>query len=144
MCLRGTARSDRPSDVTRVQLTDAEREFIEPYLPIGEYGPYPERLRQQFEGVIWRFKTGGQWREMPTEFGAWSTVHNRFRHWRDAGCEVAVLEVRDLQSIAVMERYLVRGDAVSVLWVLIRWLVGVGVLGGGSGRPGPGPGRNGR
>jgi hypothetical protein len=21
---------------------------IEPYLPIGEYGPYPERLRQQF------------------------------------------------------------------------------------------------
>lgn len=42
-------------------------------LPIGEYGPYPLRLRQQFEGVIWRFKTGGQWREMPQEFGAWST-----------------------------------------------------------------------
>lgn len=59
--------------MTRVQLTDPDWEFIEPYLPIGEYGPYPERLRQQFEGVIWRFKTGGQWREMPTEFGAWST-----------------------------------------------------------------------
>ena len=56
--------------MTRVQLTDKEWEFIEPYLPIGEYGPYPERLRQQFEGVIWRFKTGGQWREMPQEFGA--------------------------------------------------------------------------
>jgi transposase len=52
-----------------VQLTDAEWEFIAPYLPIGEYGPYPERLRQQFEGVIWRFKTGGQWREMPQQFG---------------------------------------------------------------------------
>ncbi|MEU7060473.1 hypothetical protein [Streptomyces sp. NPDC046197] len=25
-------------------------------------------LRQQFEGVIWRFKTGGQWRETPQEF----------------------------------------------------------------------------
>nr|WP_078610530.1 MULTISPECIES: transposase [Streptomyces] len=36
--------------------------FIEPYLPIGEYGPYPVRLRQQFEGVLWRFRTGGQWR----------------------------------------------------------------------------------
>ncbi|WP_346158473.1 transposase, partial [Nonomuraea recticatena] len=57
--------------MTRVQLTDAEWEFIGPYLPIGEYGPYPERLRQQFEGVIWRFRTGGQWREMPQEFGAW-------------------------------------------------------------------------
>lgn len=57
--------------MTRVQLTDEEWEFIEPYLPIGEYGPYPERLRQQFEGVIWRFKTGGQWREMPQESGTW-------------------------------------------------------------------------
>jgi hypothetical protein len=23
-------------------------------------GPYPQRLREQFEGVIWRFRTGGQ------------------------------------------------------------------------------------
>ncbi|KOV64110.1 transposase, partial [Streptomyces sp. AS58] len=75
-----------------MQLTDAEWEFIGPYLPIGEYGPYPERLRQQFEGVIWRFKTGGQWREMPAEFGAWSTVHNRFRQWRDAGVFEALME----------------------------------------------------
>ena len=42
--------------------------------------------------MIWRFKTGGQWREMPTEFGAWSTVHNRFRQWRDAGVFEALLE----------------------------------------------------
>ncbi|MFI5972693.1 IS5 family transposase [Streptomyces sp. NPDC051452] len=70
--------------MTRVQLTDEEWEFIGPYLPIGEYGPYPERLRQQFEGVIWRFKTGGQWREMLQEFGAWSNVSKRFHQWRDA------------------------------------------------------------
>lgn len=71
--------------MTQVQLTDEEWEFIEPYLPIGEYRPYPERLRQQF-------KTGGQWREMPQEFGAWSTAHNRFRQWRDAGVFGALLE----------------------------------------------------
>ncbi|GGW55203.1 transposase [Streptomyces albaduncus] len=71
--------------MTQVQLSAAEREFIESYLPIGRFGPYPERLRQQFEGVIWRFRTGGQWREMPAEFGAWPTVHNRLRQWRDAG-----------------------------------------------------------
>ncbi|QLH21036.1 transposase [Streptomyces sp. Rer75] len=29
--------------------------------------------------------TGGQWREVPAEFGAWSTVHNRFRQWRGVG-----------------------------------------------------------
>ncbi|MFD7102305.1 transposase [Streptomyces celluloflavus] len=78
--------------MTRAQLTDEEWGFVEPYLPVGEYGPYPERLRQQFEGVIWKFRSGAQWREMPDRFGAWSTVHNRFRQWRDAGVFEALLE----------------------------------------------------
>ncbi len=78
--------------MTRVQLTDGEWGFVEPYLPVGEYGPYPERLRQQFEGVIWKFRSGAQWREVPERFGAWSTVHNRFRQWRDAGVFEALLE----------------------------------------------------
>jgi transposase len=78
--------------MTRAQLTDDEWEFIEPYLPVGECGPYPTRLRQQFEGVVWRFRAGAQWREMPFEFGAWSTVYNRFRQWRDAGVFEALLE----------------------------------------------------
>lgn len=42
--------------------------------------------------MVWRFRTGGQWREMPQEFGAWSTVSNRFRQWRDAGVFEALLE----------------------------------------------------
>jgi hypothetical protein len=46
--------SGRKTIVTRRQLTDEQRKLIEPFLPIGEYGPYPERLREQFEGVIWR------------------------------------------------------------------------------------------
>ncbi|MET8221305.1 transposase, partial [Streptomyces hirsutus] len=71
--------------MTRRQLTDEQWKFIEPYLPIGRFGPYPERLREQFEGVIWRFRSSGQWREMPAEFGSWATVYGRFRVWRDAG-----------------------------------------------------------
>ncbi|WP_181138999.1 transposase [Streptomyces sp. Ru72] len=55
--------------MTRAQLTDEECEFIEPHLPIREYGPHPKTLRQQFEGVTGRFRTGGQWREIPSEFG---------------------------------------------------------------------------
>jgi transposase len=66
--------------------------LIEPFLPIGDYGPYPERLRDQFEGVIWRFRTGAQWREMPGEFGPWPTVYGRFRVWRNAGVFTALLE----------------------------------------------------
>lgn len=78
--------------VTRRQLTDGQWQLIEPFLPIGDYGPYPERLREQFEGVIWRFRTSSQWREMPDEFGPWPTVYGRFRVWRDAGVFTALLE----------------------------------------------------
>ncbi|KPI17092.1 putative transposase IS4/IS5 family [Actinobacteria bacterium OV450] len=78
--------------MTRARLTDEGWEYVEPYLPVGEYGPYPTRLREQFEGVIWKFRSGAQWREMPERFGAWSTVHNRFRQWRDAGVFAALLE----------------------------------------------------
>jgi transposase len=84
--------SGKKTIVTRRQLTDEQWKFIEPYLPIGEYGPYPERLREQFEGVIWRFRSGAQWREMPVEFGPWSTVYGRFRVWRDAHVFTALLE----------------------------------------------------
>ncbi|CAO0831479.1 hypothetical protein GCM10010298_67970 [Streptomyces microflavus] len=78
--------------MTRRQLTHAQWKFIEPFLPIGRYGPYPERLREQFEGVVWRFRSSGQWREMPAEFGPWATVYGRFRVWRDAGVFTALLE----------------------------------------------------
>ncbi len=78
--------------MTRAQLTDLEWEFIEPFLPVGRFGPYPERLREQFEGVIWRFRTGSQWREMPERFGAWQTVYNRFMRWRDAGVFQTLLD----------------------------------------------------
>ncbi|CAN3985825.1 Mobile element protein [Kitasatospora purpeofusca] len=99
-----------------MQLTDAEWEFIGPYLPIGEFGPYPERLRRQFEGVVWRFRTGGQWRELPSEFGAWSTVHNRFRQWRDAGVFEALLEgaIAEAAKRGEVDLSLVSADSTTV------------------------------
>jgi transposase len=78
--------------VTRRELDDDEWVLIEPYLPIGRFGPYPQRLREQFEGVIWRFRTGGQWREMPAEFGAWQTVYDAFARWRAAGVFAALMD----------------------------------------------------
>ena len=78
--------------MTRRELSDDEWELIEPFLPIGRYGPFPQHLREQFEGVIWRFRTGSQWREMPEEFGAWQTVYDRFAQWRDIGVFAALME----------------------------------------------------
>jgi transposase len=54
--------------------------LIEPHLPLGERGPIPD-LRQQFNAVMWRFRTGSPWRDLPTEYGPWSTAYDRFRSW---------------------------------------------------------------
>ncbi len=51
---------------------------------MGERGPIPD-LRQRFNGVMWRFRTGSPWRDMPAEYGPWSTVYDRFRSWATAG-----------------------------------------------------------
>lgn len=42
--------------------------------------------------MIWRFRSGGQWRETPAEFGAWQAVYDRFAEWRDAGVFTALME----------------------------------------------------
>jgi len=78
--------------MTRRELDDDEWALVDPFLPIGRFGPYPQRLRDQFEGVIWRFRTGGQWREMPAEFGRWQTVYDAFARWRDAGVFAALMD----------------------------------------------------
>lgn len=65
--------------MTRPELTDAEWKLIAPYLPIGQFGPYPEHLRDQFEGVMWRFRIGSPWRDMPERHGAWQSLNDEVK-----------------------------------------------------------------
>ncbi|MEV4182778.1 transposase [Streptosporangium canum] len=37
---------------------------------LGERGPIRD-LRQQFNAVMWRFRTGSPWRDLPGEYGPW-------------------------------------------------------------------------
>jgi transposase len=34
---------------------------------------------------MWRFWTGSPWRDVPVEYGSWSTVYDRFRAWVGQG-----------------------------------------------------------
>ena len=77
--------------MTRGDLTDSEWELVEPLLPLGERGPIPD-LRQQFNGVMWRFRTGSPWCDLPERYGSWSTVYGRFQSWAIAGTFQALME----------------------------------------------------
>jgi transposase len=38
---------------------------------------YSNRLRVFMEAVFWKLRTGAPWRDLPTEFGSYSSVFNK-------------------------------------------------------------------
>lgn len=85
--------------MARGDLTDEEWALIEPHLPLGERGPIPD-LRRQFNGVMWRFRTGSPWRDVPEEYGSWSTVYDRFRAWAITGVFHNLMEAMIAEAAA--------------------------------------------
>lgn len=41
--------------------------------------------RQVVNGVLYRIRTGVQWRDLPERYGPWKTVHERHRRWSADG-----------------------------------------------------------
>ena len=41
--------------------------------------------RELVDAMLWIFKTGAPWRDLPVEYGPWKTVYNNFLRWRDTG-----------------------------------------------------------
>lgn len=37
------------------------------------------------EAVLYRYRAGVPWRDLPERFGPWKNVHNRFSRWSKAG-----------------------------------------------------------
>ena len=42
--------------------------------------------RKFVEAVLWWRRTGVPWRDLPSEFGPWKTVFNRFDRWARTAC----------------------------------------------------------
>ncbi|MFG1947667.1 transposase [Nonomuraea sp. NPDC048826] len=70
--------------MTRGDLTDEQWSLIEPHLPLGERISVPD-LRQQFDAVLWRFRTSAPWEDLPAEYGPWPMAYDRYRWWAAAG-----------------------------------------------------------
>ena len=74
-------------------LTDAQWELIEPFMPSsdGRRGNRFRDHRQVFEGIVFRFRTGTAWRDLPERFGPWQTVWKRHHRFSTDGTWDAIL-----------------------------------------------------
>jgi len=67
----------------RHELTDQRYALLEPFLPKGGVAgghPWADH-RRILNGLFWKLHTGAQWRDIPTRYGPWSTIYDRYRRW---------------------------------------------------------------
>jgi transposase len=67
--------------IRRHELSDAEWEFVRPLLPGSLRGRKRLDDRTVLNGIVWKFRTGTAWRDVPERYGPWATLHTRFRRW---------------------------------------------------------------
>jgi transposase len=69
----------------RYELTDFEWSIIEPLLPNNSRGVPRVDDRKVLNGILWRFRTGAPWADVPKRYGPHTTCYNRFVRWRKGG-----------------------------------------------------------
>ena len=71
----------------RHALRDDQWERIEGLLPgrPGSVGATAADNRRFVEAVLYRYRAGIPWRDLPERFGDWKNVHRRFSRWAKTG-----------------------------------------------------------
>jgi len=74
-------------DRDRFMVSDEMWAKVEMLLPgkASDRGVSARDTRLFLEAVLWRVRTGLPWRDLPTDFGNWNSVFQRFRRWAVAG-----------------------------------------------------------
>ncbi|WP_443074114.1 IS5 family transposase [Streptomyces sp. NBC_01456] len=85
----------------RHELSDAEWEFVRPLLPASLRGRKRLDDRRILNGIVWKFRTGTAWRDVPERYGPWATLHTRFRRWAADGTFERMLKTAQAQADAV-------------------------------------------
>jgi transposase len=74
------------STMVRLQLDERQWHKISAVLGVRKGAGWPGRDDRNFvEAVLWWRRTGAPWRDLPSEFGPWKTVFNRFDRWARKG-----------------------------------------------------------
>lgn len=76
----------------RHELSDEEWAVIQPLLPTKVRGVKRVDDRRVINGILWRFRTGAPWRDVPERYGPRTTLYNRFVRWREAGVWDRILD----------------------------------------------------
>ena len=80
----------------RYQITDELWAVMEPLVRKAKRcrrGPKPKVPdRQFFEALLYLARTSIPWRDLPSEFGEWDAIYNRFRRWIASGSLQALFE----------------------------------------------------
>ena len=73
--------------MARNLMSDKEWAFFAPFLAAVRKpnGRRPANHRLVLDGIFWIARTGAPWRDLPEEFGKWSSVYRQFRRWTLAG-----------------------------------------------------------
>ena len=81
-------------------VTDEMWARLEPLLPdrTPQRGGRWRDHREVLEAIIWRFRTGSPWRDLPEQMPPWETVWGRFDRWSKDGTWDQIL--RELQGHA--------------------------------------------
>lgn len=82
------------TSLARDLMSDEEWAFFEPFILAvrAPNGRKPANHRRVLDGVFWIARTGAPWRDLPEEFGKWSSVYQQFRRWTLAGLWEDIME----------------------------------------------------
>jgi transposase len=76
----------------RYELSDFEWSAIKPMLPNKTRGVPRVNDRRVLNGIFWVLRSGAPWRDLPANYGPYTTCHNRFVRWRRAGIWDQIME----------------------------------------------------
>jgi len=95
-------------------LRDDQWERISLLLPgkEGDPGRSGADNRRFLEGVLWIVRTGSPWRDLPSSFGNWNSVFQRYRRWAKNGIFERIFEA--LSQDADFEYAIIDGTIVRV------------------------------
>ena len=95
-------------------MSDEEWAFHERFILAvrAPNGRKPGNHRLVLDGIFWIARTGSPWRDLPEEFGKWSSVYRQFRRWTLAGLWEQILEALNESRIAPDARQMIDSTAI--------------------------------